>query len=301
MAEETTTTARGSKRPRRSNERKSRNKRERTMKGADETRAAKSAARSSMRFKKVYKRRAEEYNSDDDDAAAGVERDDESDAGEEVREGEEIGGSDVDDDGEVEVQQGITKFADGCKAFRVAFSKIMKKSVSDGLLGPVLSAHKKLVIEKLAEEEEENESTGRNRKEKIKAREKGHVKPLNFLDAKEKFLISVATKGVVKLFNAVNKAQAAQKGLNPSHSKDAKVLGKRRKEAFYSELRKKSDQPADNLSTNPTKRTDEPGWAPLRESYMFVDSKMKNWDKLADPTGTVTAGTLPLETSSDDE
>ncbi|KAK1306673.1 hypothetical protein QJS10_CPA10g00152 [Acorus calamus] len=161
------------------------------------------------------------------------------------------------------------KFADGCKAFRVAFSKIMKKSVSDGLLGPVLSAHKKLVIEKLAEEEEENEGTGRDRKEKIK----------------------------------VNKAQAAQKGLNPSHSKDAKVLGKRRKEAFYSELRKKSDQPADNLSTNPTKlqRTDEPGWAPLRESYMFVDSKMKNWDKLADPTGTVTEGTLPLETSSDDE
>jgi hypothetical protein len=68
--------------------------------------------------------------------------------------------------------------------------------------------------------------------------EKGHVKPGSYLDSHEKILIGVATKGVVKLFNAVNKAQHAQKGLNPSRSKDAKVLKKRRKEAFLSELGK---------------------------------------------------------------
>ncbi|CAK8579028.1 unnamed protein product [Lathyrus sativus] len=54
-----------------------------------------------------------------------------------------------------EIQPGITKFAEGCKAFKMAFKSIIKKSVSDDLLGPVLSAHKNLVIEKLAEEEAE--------------------------------------------------------------------------------------------------------------------------------------------------
>jgi hypothetical protein len=79
---------------------------------------------------------------------------------------------------------------------------------------------------------------------------------------------------VVKLFNAVNKAQHAQKGLNPSRSKDAKVLKKRRKEAFLSELGKtKTD-------TKAHKSEDEaPVWAPLRDNYMLANPKLKDWDK----------------------
>lgn len=89
--------------------------------------------------------------------------------------------------------------------------KILKKSASDDILGPVLSAHKKLVAEKLAEEDVERKVKGEAKKEKHLIREKGHEKPANFLDTYEKSLIAVATKGVVKLFNAVNKAQHAQK------------------------------------------------------------------------------------------
>ncbi|RZC50517.1 hypothetical protein C5167_018940 [Papaver somniferum] len=55
-------------------------------------------------------------------------------------------------------------------------------------------------------------------------REKGHVKLPAYLDSHDKFLMSVAAKGVIKLFTAVSKAQNAQKGLNPSRAKDAKGI-----------------------------------------------------------------------------
>ncbi|KAG6513521.1 hypothetical protein ZIOFF_023852 [Zingiber officinale] len=82
-------------------------------------------------------------------------------------------------------------------------SKILMRNLPDDPLGPILSAHKKLVAEKLAEEDSEQKRKGATKKHKHFSDEKGHTKPDNFLDAKEKFLISVATKEVVKLFNAV--------------------------------------------------------------------------------------------------
>uniref|UniRef100_A0A1D1XWP4 RRP15-like protein n=1 Tax=Anthurium amnicola TaxID=1678845 RepID=A0A1D1XWP4_9ARAE len=176
-----------------------------------------------------------------------------------------------------EMRKGAMKFTHGCKAFKVAFTKIMKKSGhADSLLGPILSAHKKLVVKKLAEEEEEHKAKGEAKKERHLAAEKGHVKPASFLDLKEKFLISVATRGVVKLFNAVNKAQNPQKGLDPSRTKDAKELATRRKEAFFSEIKKSTTKVTKSMDNN----NDEPGWAPLRDSYMLTSSKLKDWDKM---------------------
>ncbi|XP_058733966.1 uncharacterized protein LOC131605650 [Vicia villosa] len=179
-----------------------------------------------------------------------------------------------------EIQPGITKFTEGCKAFKMAFKSIIQKSVSDDLLGPVLSAQKNLVIEKLAEEEAERKVKGEAKKEKLMLAEKGHVKPATYLDSHEKFLISVATKGVVKLFNAVNKAQVAQKGLDPSKNRDAKELRKRTKEAFFSELGK----PAVGTSVKAIASTsnvegEQPSWAPLRDNYMLTSSRIKDWDK----------------------
>lgn len=284
--------------------------------------------RNSKKMTKLFQKRAREYNSDEDEeendepapefrppnpvAVDGEERstgnssegeganDLDARDGEEEEEGE--GGSE--DEGD-EIQPGITKFVEGCRAFRVAFLKIMKKNVSNDMLGPVLSGHKKLIAEKLAEEDEERKVKGEAKKEKHLISEKGHVKPASFLDTKEKFLISVATKGVVKLFNAVNKAQNAQKGLNPSRSKDAKALGKRRKEAFYAELRKTSDNPSLNAAKGAkyieSENKDEPTWAPLRDSFSLTNSKLKDWDKMPDPATSSIPDEIPLEDSSDDE
>ncbi|XP_044955082.1 uncharacterized protein LOC123405479 [Hordeum vulgare subsp. vulgare] len=117
----------------------------------------------------------------------------------------------------------ITMFQEGCRAFQVAFTKIMEKKLGDNPLGPILSVDKKLADAKLAEEADEHKSKGEARKEKRIAAQKGHKIPENDIDNKEKMLIKVATQGVVRLFNEVSKRQT-RKGLNPSRSKDVKCM-----------------------------------------------------------------------------
>ncbi|RHN65930.1 putative ribosomal RNA-processing protein [Medicago truncatula] len=274
-----------------------------------------------QQMKKLYNKRAREYNSDDDEdettaPATGSTRhvasmknrgvtsftknkhEEEDMESEDLSEDEgaaegqrtqkkhvtdkKVNFAEDEEEEEDEIQPGITKFMEGCKAFKMAFKSIIKKSVSDDLLGPVLSDHKNLVIEKLAEEETERKIKGETKKEKLMLAEKGHVTPANYLDAHEKFLISVATKGVVKLFNAVNKAQVAQKGLDPSKNRDAKVIKKRTKEAFFSALGKPAIGTSAKANASTNKGEDEqPSWAPLRDNYMLTSSRIKDWDKNA--------------------
>ncbi|XP_022989440.1 RRP15-like protein [Cucurbita maxima] len=278
------------------------------------------------KMQKLFRKRAREYNSDDEDddtnTAAAPAVGDESKVSEhnreevedeEFSEGEEEEGNDVnsdaglsEDDESGVMQPGITKFIEGCRAFRAAFRSILKKSISDETLGPILSANRKLVAEKLAEEEAERKVTGEAKKEKQLMAEKGHVKPATYLDSHEKFLIGVATKGVVKLFNAVNKAQHAQKGLNPSRAKDAKAISKRRKEAFFSELGKPTLSATNNNAKGNTSgdaaEAEEPAWAPLRDNYMLTNSKLKDWDKMPDNTTKAEDnGRMLGDSSSDDD
>ncbi|KAJ0051398.1 hypothetical protein Pint_01807 [Pistacia integerrima] len=270
-----------------------------------------------QKMRKLFRKRVREYNSDDDgeEPAASEIRGDmslsshnhEAEGGDSSEDGMDINSENEefsDDEESAEIQPGIASFTEGSRVFKMAFKSIIKNSVAEDSLGPVLSAHKKLVAEKLAEEEVERKVKGETKKEKHLAGEKGHVKPANYLDSHEKFLIGVATKGVsvVKLFNAVNKAQNAQKGLNPSRSKDAKVINKRRKEAFLSELGKTSatdaaskvckfsifllhlslfyDMQGHVSSSNAD--GEGPAWAPLRDNYMLTSSKLKDWDKMPD-------------------
>ncbi|PON81540.1 hypothetical protein TorRG33x02_226630 [Trema orientale] len=273
------------------------------------------------RKKKKPERRAREYNSDEEEDESGPENGTEehkeelrggysSEEAERTQKGQDdenlddgFSGDDEEEDGEI--QPGITKFTEGCRAFRMAFKSITKKSIQDDGLSPVLSAHKKLVAEKLAEEEAERKVKGEAKKEKHLVGEKGHVKPATYLDTQEKFLIGVATKGVVKLFNAVNRAQSAQKGLDPSRSKDAKVLRKRRKEAFFSELGKTpastANTPATVRASNGQADVKAPAWAPLRDNYMLTNSKLKDWDKMPDTGVTDDVRRMSEDSSSDDD
>ncbi|VFR00797.1 unnamed protein product [Cuscuta campestris] len=274
------------------------------------------------KMKKLFQKRAREYHSDDDDDD---DKDDDSD-----RVVEELGDmafhgkndefeddTSHDEEGDVEekndesedeggeIQPGITKFMEGCKAFKIAFKKIQKKTASDDVLGPVLSAHKKLVAEKLAEEETERKVKGDAKKDKHLIGEKGHMKPANYLDAHEKLLIGIATKGVVKLFNAVNKAQHAQRGLNPARSRDEKIIKKRKKDAFFSELGKSSSQSGGIFQKGDTsvgaKDNDGPVWAPLRDNYMLTHQKLKDWDKQQDTATGDDFRMASADSSSDDD
>ncbi|XP_028764608.1 RRP15-like protein isoform X3 [Neltuma alba] len=278
------------------------------------------------KMKRLIRKRAREYNSDDDDEdGSGIQpgitnnvTEEEDKEGDDFSDDDEAGGQDAcnptvsdmnndisDDEGEDgDIQPGITKFTEGCRAFRMAFRNIMKKSVSEDSLGPVLSGHKKLIADKLAEEEAERHVKGEAKKEKKMLAEKGHVKPANYLDSHEKFLISVATKGVVKLFNAVNKAQTAQKGLNPLRSKDAKEIRKRTKEAFFSELGKPLSATGTSGKAQTSKEkleVEEPAWVPLRDNYMLTSSRLKDWDKVPEKVASDDFGKISEDSSSDED
>lgn len=114
--------------------------------------------RNSKRMIKLFQKRAREYNSEDEDDESEVpgfrapnpvalngeegsignssEGEGVSDLDVRDGEGEEEKGS-SEDEGD-EIQPGITKFAEGCRAFRVSFSKIMKKHVSNDMLVSIL-------------------------------------------------------------------------------------------------------------------------------------------------------------------
>lgn len=268
------------------------------------------------RMKQLFRKRAREYNSDDEEEeedapaaadessgaadVASLKDNDEAVVERNYLKGEENWNS---EDEAEDIQPGIAKFAEGCRAFRVAFKKIIQMNVSDDLLGPVLSGHKKLIIQKLAEEEIDQKVSGKTKKERQLVKEKGHVKPADFLDSHEKFLISVATKGVVKLFNAVNKAQRTQKRLNPSKSKYVKEMRKQKKQAFFSELGRPSSQMNSISSKEHTSKfiagNEGPSWAPLRDNYMLTNSKLKDWDKKQDAAVADGIGSMPVDSSSD--
>ncbi|CAL9108878.1 unnamed protein product [Musa textilis] len=263
--------------------------------------AAAKPRKPSRKMRKLYRKRAREYHSDEEEESdeEPSSEEEESDRDLDVVDDDGCGGSERDDEDDGEgAQHGITRFVEGCRAFRVAFMKIMKKHLPDDPLGPILSAHKKLVAEKLAEEVSEHKTKAEMKKEKQMEAERGHVKAANFLDAREKLLISVATKGVVKLFNAVSKAQSSQSGLNPSGSKNAKVLAKQRKQAFFSELQKPTTQFCDSKSMD---KNSELGWAPLRNNYMLTSSKLKDWDKMPEAAAVVDHKQISSESSSDED
>nr|XP_043610508.1 RRP15-like protein [Erigeron canadensis] len=242
-----------------------------------------------VKFEKKKKKRVENEENDDDE--------DEDDD-------DEIGDDFGDDDEEgVVVEHGFMKFSEGSASFKKAFKKIVKRSgTEDEVLGPVLSAHKNFVVKKLAEEAAEKKVKGDAKKEKILLGEKGHVKPDAFSVSYEKTLIGVATKGVVKLFNAVNMAQASQKGLNPLRAKDAKVIQKRKKEAFFSELGKRSSESDSKAGTSGSTGDGEgPSWAPLRDNYMLTTPNLKDWNKAADASEAVDDFGRQEDSSSDDE
>lgn len=268
----------------------------------------------SAKFLKLLRKRARDYNSDDEDEAGDdrqqehlpnpQRRVDEDDDDEALSHSEPEEGEDEDEE-EGASSSAVTRFEQGCRAFRVAFLKIMAKKLPDDPLGPILSAHKTLVAAKLAEEVEEHKPKREARKEKRVAAEKGHVIPKDHLDSKEKELIKVATKGVVRLFNAVSKAQKSRKDLNPSRTKDAKVIAKERKNTFLAELKVPSHQDkkrniSSNFSKHAVKDEDEPAWAPLRDTYM-LGSKLKDWDKMKDSSAVSEEKKVPSIDSSDEE
>ena len=127
--------------------RKKGNKNKKKLKGFD---GSGEKIKIDRKMKRLFRKRAREYNSDDDEDEGGdgryaVKMKDESAASiknEEALDGNDLSEEEEDhqdisveneisEDEEGEIQPGITKFTEGCRAFRLAFKKIIKKNVSD--------------------------------------------------------------------------------------------------------------------------------------------------------------------------
>ncbi|MCO5549103.1 hypothetical protein L7F22_002569 [Adiantum nelumboides] len=124
------------------------------------------------------------------------------------------------------------------KTWKALRASIMKQFLASDAKdkGPILSAHKQLVAKKLEEAADGQKKRTQRKKEKQALREKGHVVPAPFSAAKDKDLIKLATRGVVKLFNAVSKAQSVQEGAKVAKTTDAKDVAKRSKSTFLAML-----------------------------------------------------------------
>lgn len=208
-------------------------------------------------------------------------------------------GSDTDEneaDGETRSGGSIDHGAVASTAFGRAFAKIMKRKLPSSSLtdavGPVLAAHKQLITMKEEEAAMDQKTKGESKKLKQAFREKGHMIPAAYLGAKDKELIKLATRGVVKLFNAVSKAQSVQQVATSLKDSEVKEVAKQSKSIFLETLRS-----GDN-SGLPTMRMQhvggvadlnkermigqEPGWCALRNTFMLGKSRLKDWDTRED-------------------
>ncbi|GJP61164.1 hypothetical protein CLOP_g18358 [Closterium sp. NIES-67] len=160
---------------------------------------------------------------------------------------------------------------------------------------PILAARKKLLEEGREAEGKETSkakvvSAAERKQAKLMAREMAHVLPEPYLGPKEKALVKIATKGVVRLFNAVSKAQKVQK---QASSKDAE---KKTKAAFLTELRgstapgagvggvggaagKQGGKANPETATSAAAPAEQPTWSLLADSFQLGQSKLKGWDK----------------------
>ena len=112
------------------------------------------------------------------------------------------------------------------------------------------------------------------KKAKIELKERGHVKPKPRgrdieSDMMERRLHNTATKGVVRLFNAVGKAQRDAEKAKKMRRKDALIS----KTQFLEELRGGEK----NKSSEATEKSSKASF--LNDDFMLGSGKMKDWDK----------------------
>ncbi|GBG76899.1 hypothetical protein CBR_g23113 [Chara braunii] len=207
--------------------------------------------------------------------------------------------SDGDGDGDGTGEGGRTSRAG--EAFAKAFESIVGgksdlplpgSSAATGAVPiPILARKKKRVVEKLRRQEEELKASVQAKRSKREVLAKGRVLPLTYLDVKEKQLLKIATRGVVKLFNAVSEARKVEE-----EDVDEKDAVKLKKAAFLSELRGTLMRGPSNGGQEDAKKmggtvavqmerrsggeVSQPGWEVLKEDYMVRQSRLKDWDQV---------------------
>lgn len=185
-------------------------------------------------------------------------------------------------------QQGIAGMAD-------VISKILGKDLAEQK-GVVLSKCKQSRKRK-TEDTEERETKKSLHEQKLASLEKNHIVPNRTNAQMEVLLRRIATKGVVKLFNAVS---THQKKMNEkmteakTESRKSKAAEKVTKSSFLDMLKDDNQKEEDDglskskkkkkVNKEEKKEEEKPAWAVLQDNFMMA-SKMKDWDKEDEENG----------------
>jgi len=281
----------------------------------DEDEASEGGSDDDSGGKSLKKQKEEDEDSeeeDEDDEQDALDADlapssDEEEEDDDASEDEEGGADTLTSDHQTEEEP--VGFLEGGKSetFARAFARIIDSSAPQTeqvLAAPILAGSKSLAARK-AEDEAEAKAHRAAKKLRLEMRQRGHVVPKRrgadpVADAREKTFQKTATRGVVRLFNAVAKAQRRlreKEGVSGSRAKAAK-LGKA---SFLAELRNSrvavegGKSEAVVPSARPTTEaaaaaaaggdgSDEEGgagWAVLQQGFTGLQggNKMKDWDK----------------------
>ena len=136
-----------------------------------------------------------------------------------------------------------------------------------------------------AEARVEKRARSREKRKKLELRERGHVVPARGVvnpasDKLERRMLQTATRGVVRLFNAVSKAQkaAADAGKRKGGTLKPKELTKG---SFLAELKKSGERERAEAKKEEKKEEEGGGggWDVLSDGYLMGRNKLKDWDK----------------------
>ena len=158
------------------------------------------------------------------------------------------------------------------------------KPSSSGLPNEILPKTKK---QRRVEAQARVEKRARSleKRKKLELRERGHVVPARGVvnpasDKLERRMLQTATRGVVRLFNAVSKAQkaAADAGKRKGGTLKPKELTKG---SFLAELKKSGERERAEAKKEEKKEEEGGGrgWDVLSDGYLMGRNKLKDWDK----------------------
>eukprot|EP00742_Colponemidia_sp_Colp-10_P006633 GILJ01007111.1.p1 GENE.GILJ01007111.1~~GILJ01007111.1.p1 ORF type:complete len:307 (+),score=100.40 GILJ01007111.1:43-921(+) len=193
-------------------------------------------------------------------------------------------------------------------SFAIAMHKILGKRLREEEEAAPILAKYKTTEERIRHEKEQMKKAKELAREKKRLKNKDHVLPDILNKDFERQLLKLATKGVVKLFNAVSQHQKSQDSVSSTKVEDKKLKVDKvdqLSKANFLQLLKKNNNESKSSSKLTKAEADSsssksPSWSVFKDDYL-MGAKMKDWDKEEEEeeeTGEIEVGD---EGSSDGE
>merc|ERR1712130_155604 len=200
--------------------------------------------------------------------------------------GDESEDEEDDEDGEESSEDEETGIKGMGKSFSDAFSRIIAK---DTKRDSAPLSHYKAPIAKLEEERMEKKVRSVMQARKKQKLERGHLTPDQYSSiSDEKRMKNTARKGVVKLFNAVNKHQKVlAKELTGQTNPRSDAVEKLSKDKFFEILQGDAAKPitqvapksANKLKDDIPAEKEKSTWSVFDDNYLLGNQKLRDWDK----------------------